>query len=846
MGLLSFLTRRNLADKRQQDAFLITQAYHNTTAAAAPIRGEIAVTPSSRQRDLRFTGTFPVGGNGKTDLETLTKARGLNHSQSLGLLAPDAGAAPAPAVPLFRSYSVERPSTAPNGHLSTAAIRLKKTSARSHDSPRQSRRQSLIAESLSGSSAFFKPEQEQPSFQRVNSLSSATGSGYKDILDAQSEFKPLDFKTRVKATGARDYGEDVADRNMRENGCDLDSPQIQSFYAQDLYEDALRKPGSLTNISRPYRKDQASLESGLRTRSLNSSSVFGYTRRNPSRLSQLPSTPSSNVAQQFDRRPNSSGILSRRQSSGRNGRTDRDRALSIKSEATFYQGTPLPGSPLWLAAHSPKPLPDIDGPLSPELRLESLTARSRPAETPSSSTIPPLKQTRLQEPAEKDQEHNDQQPGGPVLGQRSFPLVAPPNPKTRPWTSSSMISPTTTNFSKLSPPHTPHSQDHSSISSAGYHTANETTSLSYPPSRHRTPSLSNSLITINGPVGHLTISTPEPSDDIDQDAAPSPCIKIHPAHDNDPKPDPRTRSLTSSYHGKLQTDNDLPPSESGAMRSSSLRNWSISSTTPTTSDTSTSSNPFQRPVSRHTAQTSVDLGPPFTKNPNVSYDSLHPTSIIHPSPSPSPLPPTSATFNMDDYLSSDDDSLEPQRPRGEGEEELLFSSQGYGGGFHLPGLSDALATTPPLQPSPKDDFMTRLRSSASLPLGYCDRVYADPLSPRAPTARRGRFILDTAADSEEDEEEDEDGFGGYTVSAGGLYPPMRRGMRRLSALGDMRHEDTIAEEVSVRDLVRMRKEAKARKRALGGNTLRSNRRENWKGKGVEVDYEDEQHADVEC
>jgi hypothetical protein len=75
---------------------------------------------------------------------------------------------------------------------------------------------------------------------------------------------------------------------------------------------------------------------------------------------------------------------------------------------------------------------------------------------------------------------------------------------------------------------------------------------------------------------------------------------------------------------------------------------------------------------------------------------------------------------------------------------------------------------------------------------------------------------------------------------------MRRGMRRLSALGDTRHEDTIAEEVSVRDLVRMRKEAKARKRALGVNSLRSRGTGNWKGKGVEVDYEDEQHADGEC
>lgn len=37
----------------------------------------------------------------------------------------------------------------------------------------------------------------------------------QDILDAVDEFRPLDFRSRVQATGARDYAEDVADRNIR-------------------------------------------------------------------------------------------------------------------------------------------------------------------------------------------------------------------------------------------------------------------------------------------------------------------------------------------------------------------------------------------------------------------------------------------------------------------------------------------------------------------------------------------------------------------------------------------------------------------------------------------------------
>ncbi|GJC94341.1 hypothetical protein ColKHC_03167 [Colletotrichum higginsianum] len=42
--------------------------------------------------------------------------------------------------------------------------------------------------------------------------------GFIDLLDAQSEIKPSGFQSRVKASGVRDYGEDVADRNIGENG----------------------------------------------------------------------------------------------------------------------------------------------------------------------------------------------------------------------------------------------------------------------------------------------------------------------------------------------------------------------------------------------------------------------------------------------------------------------------------------------------------------------------------------------------------------------------------------------------------------------------------------------------
>lgn len=55
--------------------------------------------------------------------------------------------------------------------------------------------------------------------------------GYVDLLDASGAFKPSDFKTRLQASGARDYGEDVAERNLGVNGVDLESPAVVAFYA---------------------------------------------------------------------------------------------------------------------------------------------------------------------------------------------------------------------------------------------------------------------------------------------------------------------------------------------------------------------------------------------------------------------------------------------------------------------------------------------------------------------------------------------------------------------------------------------------------------------------------------
>ncbi|KAM0263013.1 hypothetical protein ACHAQJ_001391 [Trichoderma viride] len=63
-------------------------------------------------------------------------------------------------------------------------------------------------------------------------------SAFVDILDAQGELKPSDFRSRIQASGTRDYGEDVADRNMVES---LPSPRTRAVHS------------SLAGSTLPYR-----------------------------------------------------------------------------------------------------------------------------------------------------------------------------------------------------------------------------------------------------------------------------------------------------------------------------------------------------------------------------------------------------------------------------------------------------------------------------------------------------------------------------------------------------------------------------------------------------------------
>lgn len=85
---------------------------------------------------------------------------------------------------------------------------------------------SIIGSSIRGSS---RAREARPDSIQSSVMTRGTKGGYVDILDVT--FRPSDFKTRIKATGTRDYGEDVAERNLGVNGVDLNSPAVIGFYS---------------------------------------------------------------------------------------------------------------------------------------------------------------------------------------------------------------------------------------------------------------------------------------------------------------------------------------------------------------------------------------------------------------------------------------------------------------------------------------------------------------------------------------------------------------------------------------------------------------------------------------
>lgn len=166
-------------------------------------------------------------------------------------------------------------------------------------------------------------------------------------------------------------------------------------------------------------------------------------------------------------------------------------------------------------------------------------------------------------------------------------------------------------------------------------------------------------------------------------------------------------------------------------RGSSQRNWSLTSDTQSVSSLST--NFFgNRPQSRHTANTSIDVSfqtahafssvsLPLSSARGSIYSTDHKGKLQLVADDAPPIPGRRATdsFDVDDCISSDDDSfIAPGRRRQSADEEdLLFRDTGYGFA-ELPGLHDALydaASVPPAILRPPPQPRQRPATSAGTP-----------------------------------------------------------------------------------------------------------------------------------
>ncbi|KAI0889096.1 uncharacterized protein GGS22DRAFT_196774 [Annulohypoxylon maeteangense] len=254
MGWLNFLSRKSPVSNL--DDGLKAQAYDETVAANPPIRG-----------------TYPVAGNGASILEKFQKSH--PHLRDTNF---NASPLPHPALPPF----LERPNTAPAHRSPEGSARPKSQSASSVKPlpPPPKKRHGPYKlpsklpdernDEITNKSIYSVPS---PTFTRnrnssILSTDSSSTRRFVDLLDAHSFIKPSDFYGRVKATGAKDYGEDVADRNIRESRSSINPTQADEIFAKNF---AFGAHDDSKDVNRPpSSRKRHSVGSGLRTKSISS------------------------------------------------------------------------------------------------------------------------------------------------------------------------------------------------------------------------------------------------------------------------------------------------------------------------------------------------------------------------------------------------------------------------------------------------------------------------------------------------------------------------------------------------------------------------------------------------
>ena len=211
------------------------------------------------------------------------------------------------------------------------------TTRPSTSTPRLHRHSSLRSFSLTSRSSQYHDQLHTP----PSPLISQDPPTHVDLLDAQGQFRPSDFHARLKASGTRDYGEDVAERNLGQNGVQLSSPAVKAFYA-NLPKDALRSRKFNYPISILEDPEEPSVPV-TRTRSLSSSTQYRRVESTrPASRNSVSSTPAHRQAtlQNFRNSSLSIGRPATLQANSRLSVESRERSASPPAISRHRSHTP--------------------------------------------------------------------------------------------------------------------------------------------------------------------------------------------------------------------------------------------------------------------------------------------------------------------------------------------------------------------------------------------------------------------------------------------------------------------------------------------------------------------------
>ncbi|KAK4165910.1 hypothetical protein QBC43DRAFT_23657 [Cladorrhinum sp. PSN259] len=811
MGIFSFFHRKS--DKSKAAAALKAHAYDSTSVGSLPTQG-----------------AYPVSGNGPNVIDTLSRGRPiLSQIQSpLDDYSPDEPSAPAPGVPLYRNEITERPSTAPNGRppsflFSGSFPRQKKSHVKKQPpvSFRMFSNNGSIAPGSRPTSQGSEFTGRARAHSRSNSIRSDGGKGFKDILDAHSEIAPSDFRARVKATGARDYGEDVADRNLGANGFNLESTQVKNFYAQT----GAPPPNKPSVVPLSQRSSRASMREVTQARWPKPTTPRvipkGFT-------ASVPRYKSTESGLYNDVKSKGGGHLIRRVSvntymppTSLNNTSSvsltRARGNSIKSENNHKLDIDISGISAPIILGPPKSTKEAIIPRTPRIPRDSVLLAKRKAEMMVSDRM-------------VDELHSSPE--------RTFSIRS----ATTITRSGSVAAASTFPFPrKRHSLHTLQSSISSTIASNRDSTFFQaTTPLAYPRSIIAPHHQQQQQVVFPEEYSSTGSSPPVMMDSEDAvalvdfvDSSTLPFQKnqpstIHEEESSSSRPLSRCFPLVSTTSRPIASTNtntaapvpvpgtpiindiiaeqpDIPISV--PIRTRSLRGWSASSGTPTATSVSvsgrSSSPSYLRPT---TANTSIDLN-------YCPASSFMTTTALSPPPTPKS---EDDRFNIDDYVSDDEGSSTGSK--GENDEDLLFKDlEGYGkpgDGFELPGLPGGRSSL--FGSVGSNNKVRGVRSLDSVgeeteeeygyrgggDYGWEYDGIGDSFGRVQGRRVMKRYVLDCGADDDEVYD--------------GEYGDERE-MRRFGALGSGEEvqDDDDGVEVDVMDVVRLRKEVKKARRAAG-------------------------------